>query len=148
MLGDKGPTMKISSKTQYAILAMIHLAMKYDAARPVTAGEIARSQDIPLKFLTQIMLVLQKSGLVTALRGKDGGYLLARIPSKITLGDIVRAVDGPVLRSTPVSKSQTAALLSGVWKEIGEYFEKRLDAVDLYTISEKAQGLNAPMFYI
>ncbi len=106
--------MKVSSKTQYAILAMIHLAMKYDAGRPVTAGEIARSQDIPLKFLTQIMLVLQKAGLVTALRGKDGGYLLGRIPSKIS----------------------------------GEYFEKRLDAVDLYTISEKAQGLNAPMFYI
>ena len=140
--------MKISSKTQYAILAMIHLAMKYDAGRPVTAGEIARSQDLPLKFLTQIMLVLQKAGLVTALRGKDGGYLLGRLPSKISLGDIVRAVDGPVLRSVPVSKSQTAALLSGVWKEIGEYFERRLDSVDLYTISEKAQGLNAPMFYI
>lgn len=140
--------MKISSKTQYAILAMIHLAMKYDTRRPVTAGEIARTQDIPLKFLTQIMLVLQKASLVTALRGKDGGYLLGRIPSKITLGDIVRAVDGPVLRSVPVSKSQTAALLSGVWKDIGEAFERRLDAADLYTISEKAQGLNAPMFYI
>ena len=140
--------MKISSKTQYAILAMIHLATRYEAGKPVTAGEIARMQDIPLKFLTQIMLVLQKGGLVTALRGKDGGYLLGRIPSKISLGDIVRAVEGPVMRHVPVSKSQTALILSGIWKEIGDYFEKHLDSIDLYEISEKAQGQSAPMFYI
>jgi Rrf2 family protein len=140
--------MKVSSKTQYAILAMIHLAIRYDAGRTVTAGTIARSQDIPLKFLTQIMLVLQKAGLVTAIRGKAGGYLLGRIPSKITLGDIVRAVEGPVMTFSPVSKSQTALLLSGVWREVGEHFEKRLDALDLYTIAEKAQGLSSPMFYI
>ena len=140
--------MKISNKTQYAILAMIHLAIRYDAGRPVTAGTIAGAQDIPLKFLTQIMLVLQKAGLVTAIRGKDGGYHLGRIPSKITLGDIVRAVEGPVMASGPVSKSQTALFLSGVWREVGERFEKRLDAQDLYTLAEKAQGLSSPMFYI
>ena len=140
--------MKISSKTQYAILAMIQLATRYDTGKPVTAGDIARAQDIPLKFLTQIMLVLQKAGLVTALRGKDGGYLLGRLPSKISLGDIVRAVDGPVMRYAPVTKSQTALILSGIWKGIGEYFEKHLDELDLYTISEKAQGQSSPMFYI
>ena len=140
--------MKVSSKTQYAILAMIHLAMKYDAGRPVTAREIARVQEVPLKFLTQIMLVLQKAGLVQAIRGKEGGYKLGRIPSKITLGDIVRAIEGPVMRFAPASQSLTAKLLAGVWAEIGEHLEKRLDSVDLYTITEKAQGLNAPMFYI
>jgi len=140
--------MKVSSKTQYAILAMIHLAMKYDAGRPVTAGEIARVQEVPLKFLTQIMLVLQKAGLVNAIRGKEGGYKLGRIPSKISLGDIVRAVEGPVMRFAPASPGLTARLLAGVWAEIGEHLEKRLDSMDLYSITEKAQGLNAPMFYI
>jgi Rrf2 family cysteine metabolism transcriptional repressor len=140
--------MKVSSKTQYAILAMMHLSNRYDAGRPVTTSEIAAVQKVPLKFLTHIMIALQKGGLVNALRGKDGGYLLSRIPSKISLGDIVRAIEGPVLKYGTQGASPSWIVLASLWREAGEQFEKHLDSIDLYTIASKAHGVEGPMFYI
>jgi Rrf2 family protein len=139
---------KVPSKTRYAILAMMHLAAKYDAGRPVTAPAIAKVQRVPLKFLTHIMIILQKGGLVTAIRGKDGGYLLSRIPSKISLGDIVRAVEGPAMKFEHCSDSPAWSVLCEVWKDAADRYERHLDSIDLYSISAKAQELAEPSPYI
>lgn len=145
-MGRKG--VKVPSKTRYAILAMMHLAVNYDAGRPVTASAIARTQKIPLKFLTHIMIILQKGALITAVRGKEGGYLLSRIPSKISLGDIVRAVEGPAMKFETVADSPSWSVLRDVWREAAERYERHLDSIDLYTISSKAQELSEPGPYI
>src|ERR1044072_6691129 len=79
----------LSSKTQYACLAMLQLAQEHAAAQPVQAPRIAERQGIPATFLVQILHDLKRAGLVASTRGGAGGYRLSRSPSEITLGDVV-----------------------------------------------------------
>jgi Rrf2 family protein len=85
---------KVTAKAEYAVRAMLELATTDD---PLLKGErIARSQDIPLKFLENILVDLRHADLVHAQRGAEGGYRLARDPDDITLGEVIRAVEGPL----------------------------------------------------
>jgi Rrf2 family protein len=98
----------LTSKAKYALKAMIDLAGHEGAGprRPVFIADVATRQDIPRRFLENILLELRKHGLVVSHRGKMGGYALARSPDLITFADIVRAIDGP-LALTPCT-SRTA----------------------------------------
>jgi Rrf2 family protein len=86
---------RISAKTDYALRAAIELAA-LNADGPVKGEAIATAQDIPLRFLENILGDLRNAGIVESRRGVDGGYLLARPASEIALADVVRAVDGPL----------------------------------------------------
>ena len=83
----------LSQKTRYSIRALQHLADRHDQGL-VPLGEIAEEQNIPAKFLTIILSELGREGIVTAQRGKDGGYALARDPAEVRYGDIVRITRG------------------------------------------------------
>lgn len=98
----------LTSKAKYALRAMIDLATHTGAGprRPFFIGDIAQRQDIPRRFLENILLELRKHGLVVSHRGKAGGYALAKAPDLITFADIIRAIDGP-LALTPCT-SRTA----------------------------------------
>jgi len=98
----------LTSKAKYALRAMIDLAAQTGDGprRPLFIGDIAARQDIPRRFLENILLELRKHGLVVSHRGKSGGYALARAPGLITFADIIRAIDGP-LALTPCT-SRTA----------------------------------------
>lgn len=98
----------LTSKAKYALRAMIDLAAQSDGGPrlPIFIADIAARQDIPRRFLENILLELRKHGLVVSHRGKAGGYALARAPDLITFADIIRAIDGP-LAMTPCS-SRTA----------------------------------------
>jgi Rrf2 family protein len=98
----------LTSKAKYALRAMIDLAAQTGAGprRPFFIGDIAARQDIPRRFLENILLELRKHSLVVSHRGKAGGYALARAPDLITFADVVRAIDGP-LALTPCT-SRTA----------------------------------------
>lgn len=98
----------LTSKAKYALRAMIDLAAQSEAGprRPCFIGDIAERQDIPRRFLENILLELRKHGLVVSHRGKAGGYALARAPDLITFADVIRAIDGP-LALTPCT-SRTA----------------------------------------
>jgi len=87
--------MKLSSRTEYAVRAMAELALMH-GSDPVSLREIAARQDIPEKYLEQLFRQLRKAGLINGVRGAQGGYSLAGKPSDITVGDIMRAVDGPI----------------------------------------------------
>jgi Rrf2 family protein len=90
---------RVSAKVDYALRASIELAAAQDGVedpRPVKAEALARSQDIPLKFLENILQGLRQAGLVDSRRGPDGGHLLARPAADIALADIIRAIDGPL----------------------------------------------------
>jgi Rrf2 family transcriptional regulator, cysteine metabolism repressor len=87
--------MTISQKCHYALQALFELAQR--AARTqLKIGQIAQSQDIPVRFLEAILNQLKQGGFVVSRRGNEGGYLLARAPNLITVGEIIRYVDGPV----------------------------------------------------
>lgn len=98
----------LTSKAKYALRAMIDLAAQGGAGprRPVFIADVAERQDIPRRFLENILLELRKHGLVVSHRGKAGGYALARTPDLITFADVIRAIDGP-LALTPCT-SRTA----------------------------------------
>lgn len=85
----------ISQKARYALKAVVALA-KATPGEVVLIGEIAESENIPKKFLEQILLDLKHRGILTSRRGKAGGYLLLKRPEEITFGEVLRIIDGPV----------------------------------------------------
>lgn len=85
--------MQVSKKTDYALRALFTLVEHYNGT-PIPIRELARRNDIPKRFLEQIMLALKARGWVDSLAGMRGGYVLAKSPSKITMGEIVRHFDG------------------------------------------------------
>lgn len=87
--------MKVSKRGQYGMRALCHLAETYGAG-VVQIREIARREAIPAKFLEGILLELKHAGIVRSRRGIDGGYELARQPSEVMLGQIMRVLDGPL----------------------------------------------------
>ena len=86
--------MRVSAKADYAIRALVELAAGADG--PVKAERIAQAQEIPIKFLENILGELRNAGLVRSQRGADGGYWLARPAEEISLAQVIRAVDGPL----------------------------------------------------
>jgi Rrf2 family protein len=87
--------MRLSARVDYALRASAELATA--GSHPVTAVQLAEAQHIPPKFLENILGQLRRSGVIRSQRGPEGGYWLARPADKITLADIIRAIDGPLL---------------------------------------------------
>jgi Rrf2 family transcriptional regulator, cysteine metabolism repressor len=102
----EGGSMQISSKCYYALRALFELASQYRHSRPVKVFEIAASQRIPRRFLEVILSELRQGGFVESRRGAEGGYILARSPETISVGEVVRFVDGDI---APVSCVSTRA---------------------------------------
>ncbi|GAA4210271.1 RrF2 family transcriptional regulator [Actinocatenispora rupis] len=110
--------MRLSARVDYALRAAAELAAA--AEGPVTSEQLARSQEIPPKFLEHILNQLRRAGLVRSQRGPVGGYWLARPAEQISLADIIRAVDGPLLgvrgeRPERVDYTGAARPLQEVW---------------------------------
>jgi len=95
--------MRLSRKGEYACMAMMELAERYGKGK-VRVSDICESNKIPQKYLEQILLMLNRAGLVKSIRGRNGGHLLARDPSKITIAEIVRLIDGPLAPVESVSE--------------------------------------------
>jgi Rrf2 family protein len=111
---------QVTAKADYALRALAELAVVGEAGVPVKADQIAQGQNIPVKFLENILLELKHDGLVTAQRGASGGYTLARPPEQITLADAIRAVDGPLanvrgIRPDQLEYDGSARLLREIW---------------------------------
>ena len=88
--------MKFSKKSEYALRALIELTANYEQAVPVQRTQLAKEQRIPLGFLEGILLTLKNAGILTSRRGVDGGYRLRKAPSEVTLGQVIRTLDGPL----------------------------------------------------
>src|ERR1044071_9415926 len=97
--------MKISARDEYACSAVLELALNYDSDIPVRVQDIAQRQGIPLKFLFQIMQILKRVDIVRSKRGTEGGYVLARHPRQITVGDVIRSVSGPFVQLSCLESS-------------------------------------------
>ncbi|MCK4413353.1 MAG: Rrf2 family transcriptional regulator [Candidatus Eisenbacteria sp.] len=97
--------MKLSRKSVYALRVLPHLAQAYGGP-PISVSQLGRAESVPTKYLEQILVTLRKQGLLVSERGKEGGYALRKPPEEITLGDIIRAVDGPL---APISCASRTA---------------------------------------
>jgi Rrf2 family protein len=97
--------LRLSNRGRYALKAVFDLALHADA--PAQVRDVASRQRIPLRFLEQIFQLLKRGGLVESKRGPRGGFLLARQPDEVKLGDVLRAVEGPVMLTGPTSPRRT-----------------------------------------
>lgn len=89
--------MQLSKKAEYGLRALINLGIAHAEGHPrISAGLLARADNLPLKFLEQILLQLREAGIVDTQRGKFGGYFLARPVAEIHMGEVVRLLDGPL----------------------------------------------------
>lgn len=126
--------MRISAKVDYAVRATLELAQT--GTDPVKGDVVAEAQDIPLKFLENILGELKHSGIVASRRGAHGGYWLAKDPGEVSLADIVRAVEGPLAtvrgQGPEVLDYKGAAKpLQGAWVALRANIRKVLDEVTL-----------------
>jgi Rrf2 family transcriptional regulator, cysteine metabolism repressor len=108
--------LNISVKGEYALQAIFDLASQRQG-EPVKIAEIARRQHIPQKFLELILASLKQGGFVESRRGAEGGYLLARSPDAITVGDVLRFVEGPS-QGKGRSRRKTECPFTGMWQEV------------------------------
>ncbi len=103
--------MRISARCDYACRALLELALHWPNIEPVQTYTISEKQDIPMKYLVQILIQLKRMGLVESARGKHGGYSLAKPPNKISLGEVIREVGGPLL---PMANDNWSSLTTTV----------------------------------
>jgi Rrf2 family protein len=144
---------KVSTRGDYASRALLSLAIHDEGYGPTSVRDIAERTGLPQPYLEQILLALKGAGLVRSKRGVGGGYVLARPPEEITLGQIVAAVDGPIVAGDFGEPHQNGAcdhegqcVLLSVWAEVGHHMRSHLDSFTLADMRSRAQGtVGAPL---
>ena len=133
--------LKLSKKADYGLIAVRHLAMKY-ATGACSSKEIARAYGIPTELLAKILQKLVKKGLLVSQHGAEGGYTLARPPASVTVFEVIRAIDGPLLITSCItshgdscSQSNTCTVKEPLSK-INEIIVQALSSVTISSLEE------------
>ncbi len=127
--------MRITSRTEYGLRAMVYLAA-LAGDRPAPLTQIAAAEGIPAPFLERILSRLREAGLVTATRGASGGYRLSREPAAVAVAEIVTALEGPLTLVECMQAGSTCAREDGcssraVWRRLGEAITAALEGISL-----------------
>jgi Rrf2 family iron-sulfur cluster assembly transcriptional regulator len=140
-------TVKVSTRGDYASRALLSLALHGGQTQPTSVRDIAERTGLPQPYLEQILLALKGAGLVRSKRGVGGGYILARAPEDVTLGQIVSAVEGPIVAGDFGEPHQNGAcdhegqcILLAVWADVGEHMRRHLDSFTLADMAQRATG--------
>jgi Rrf2 family transcriptional regulator, cysteine metabolism repressor len=117
--------MIVSTRCQYALKAVFEIARR-DQKQAVTIAEIAISQQIPQRYLEGILNELRKTGILDAQRGRSGGYRLAHKPEELSVGDIIRLIDGPI-RATESLAEPGNKVFQPTWQKLQQVIDASLD---------------------
>ena len=139
--------MKLSVKSDYAARAVLGLADQYQTGEALKVEDLAAEQGIPANYLVQILIELKAQRIVKSVRGKEGGYLLARSPAEITLADVLRAVHGQVFDSPALSDPQCPPELRNAWKKLQKTLDETADAITFQQLLDQSVG-KEKMYYI
>ena len=132
--------MRVTYRGDYALKAVLDLALNY-GKDVVTIHELAEHIDAPIKFLEQVLLDLKKGGFVESRRGNVGGYLLSRAPGKITVGEVIRFIDGPI---EPISCARQGYSKCGdiykcvfrkVWQDVAKATSDIIDNINFEALA-------------
>ena len=139
--------MKLSVKSDYAARAVIGLARFYQSGEAQKAEDLAAAHGIPATYLVQILIELKSRRIVKSLRGKEGGYLLARPPAEITLGDVLRAVHGQVFDPPALGDGQCPPELRRAWKKLQQALDETADSINFQQLLDDSAE-KEKMYYI
>lgn len=144
--------MHITYKGDYALKAVLDLALHYDSG-VATIHDVAKRTDAPIKFLEQVLLDLKRGGFVESRRGKVGGYLLAKDPSQIKLGDVIRFIDGPIEPLACVERGYAGCkdiykcIFRNIWKEITCCASDVIDNITFEDLAKRAKSQKETLVY-
>lgn len=140
--------MKLSTKGRYGLRALVDLA-QYSEIEPVPISSISERQDLSERYLEQLMALLKKAGLVRSIRGAGGGYVLAKPPEEISVGDVLRALEGELEPAQcaafhPEQGCQSAGscVTKYVWQKINISINETVDGIKLDALVEESKKLS------
>jgi len=137
---------KLSHKLEYACRVLAQLGRTHGQDKLAHIETLATAEVIPANYLVQILNELRGAGLIVSKRGKQGGYALARAPRKISLTQIVEAVDGELLERNFEDSGHSGARVASIWSDVGECFEAKVRA---YTLEDFiVKDADVEMYYI
>lgn len=140
--------MRLTAKSEYGLLAVIDLAANYGEG-PVSAREIAERREIPARFLEQLFVALRRGGIVSAIRGARGGFVLMRDPSEVTVLDVVEALEGPLETSVCDSERSSGCTRSGacaaapIWAKATDALREVFATTTLEELAGNQQRMDA-----
>jgi len=149
--------LKLSTKGRYGVKAMFDLAMNYGKG-PIPLKNIAKRQQISEPYLEQLMASLRRAGLVKSMRGAQGGYMLANSPENITVGQIIKTLEGPLAPTECVIEDETTECSKAeycvtrlIWEKIRDSINNVIDIItlqDMINDYHKINKKNGYMYYI
>lgn len=144
--------MRVTYKGDYALKALLDLALHYEQGLS-TINDVAKHIDAPVKFLEQVLLDLKKGGFVESKRGNVGGYQLARDPAEITLGQVIRYIDGPIEPIGCVEKGYSncsdlnRCVFKGIWQKVSRATSDIIDNVTFDGLRQQASSFSKVLTY-
>lgn len=145
--------MRITYKGDYALKAILDLAMNYDHGGVVSIHTMATRADIPLKFLEQVLLDLKRGGFVASRRGKIGGYYLTKPPASITVGEIIRYIDGPTDPIACTGKEYAGCkdiykcVFRSIWQDVAKATSGIVDGITFENLANRIKARTMSVAY-
>lgn len=139
--------MKLSVKSDYAARAVLGLARHYPTDTALRVEDLASGQGVPANYLVQILIELKAQGIAKSVRGKEGGYLLARAPSEITLGDVLRAIHGQVFDTPALTDPACPPELRRAWQKLKTAVDEAADKITFQQLLDEGAE-KEKMYYI
>lgn len=139
--------MKISAKVDYACRALVELSLHWPSEAPLTITVIAQRQEIPIKFLTHILIQLKQMGYAESVRGKSGGYRLIKNPRQILLSEVILGFDGMGIKPEDHAPPGKDAVLAGIWREVDQLVMNRLQQISFAEIAKRYRVNNEALMF-
>ncbi len=148
--------MKISTKVECGIIALIDIAVKSEIEPVVKINAISKRNNISAKYLEQIFPLLKQASIIRSIKGASGGYVLARDASEITLGEIVNALDNSILSSSTFAEKYEPLAITAIeeclWDPVTSFLCRISNELTLKKLADKfvelSSGPSEPMYYI
>ena len=138
---------KLSVKSDYAARAVLGLARHYQGGEAQRVESLATEQGLPANYLVQILIELKSQRIARSVRGKAGGYLLARPPAEITLGDVMRCVHGEVFDTPAIEDAKCPPELRAAWLKLQRVLNETADAITFQQLLDQGSA-KEKMYYI
>lgn len=134
--------MKVSTKSDYGIRALIELAHRYGEAKPIQSSEIAARQKVPESYLEQLLTTLRRAGFIRSVRGPQGGHALIRDPRALRVTEVIEALEGPIIPSDCLDEGGGCAKSGGcaqtdMWSAVRSAIHQVLDNTTIAELAER-----------